>query len=642
MNVGDLVVRIGADLSGLKKGMADTERAIAPVRSRLLAVGAAATAAFAAGAGAFAVASVRAWNESAKAIAGVESRLKSTAGAAGFTSAQLQEMAARLQDVTTFGDDEILSGVTQQLLTFSSVVGPTFDRAQKAALDLSTVLGQSLQSSAIQLGKALQDPIQGVTALRRVGISFSEAQLTTIKRLQETNRLADAQAVILAEVERQYGGAAQAAAKAGTGPLKQLANAFNDLQEVIGGVVFGALTPFIGAMADAVKSAQKFFTSLQFDEAKTKITTTMGEIIAQVKGGFANMLDALQVFAAAFTGDWQGMWDNINAITERSLAHTTGVVVEWGKGALENFKRLGKGFVDGIRGGFREGLNELKQDLAGFFSGGFQGIVNGWRQAVLRGFSSGTGGGSGAGLEWLVGGKPAGMAAFERGLSGAGGKADAPFAPLKESAEEAKKAIDALYEKVALLLAPNKSQLWAARNFGSGAGGGRAVRAQSTNAPLTVTADFLRQAVAPAEQLGTMIDGISTRTLEMNFHMALLGESIRYAFADIGAEALASFVTGFRSLKETINDVWRAVRGLLADLIQAVARAALIKGLGALFGISTGGFGSLVLGGLGIATGGASSARISSAPTIQVTGQLIGRGSDLVATIGTTTDLSTM
>ena len=189
------------------------------------------------------VLSVRAFDKQAKAIAQVEAGIKSTGGAAGFTSKQLQKMASELQGKTIFGDEEILKDATAQLLTFTNIAGVQFARTQLAALNLATRLGGDLKSASIQLGKALNDPIANLSALGRSGIQFSEEQKKVIKELAETNRLAEAQTLILDELEKQYGGAAEAAAQAGAGGFKQLQNTLGDISEDFGQIIVEGINP---------------------------------------------------------------------------------------------------------------------------------------------------------------------------------------------------------------------------------------------------------------------------------------------------------------------------------------------------------------------------------------------------------------
>ena len=85
-----------------------------------------------------------------------------------------------------------------------------FPDAIEQALNMSTVFGQDLQQSMVQLGTALNDPIQGIGRLRRIGISFTEQQKNQIQTLMEANDVLGAQQVIIAELEREIGGVARA------------------------------------------------------------------------------------------------------------------------------------------------------------------------------------------------------------------------------------------------------------------------------------------------------------------------------------------------------------------------------------------------------------------------------------------------
>ena len=166
-----------------------------------------------------------------KAIAQVEQRIRSTGGAAGLTSRQLQDMATSLQDVTTFGDEAVLE-MQALLLSFTNIAGEdVFARATESVLDLAIGVGTDLRSAAIQLGKALNDPIAGLNGLSRAGTTFTQTQKDLIKELVESGRVMDAQIIILDEIQKQYGGAARAARNTLGGALESLKNAFGDLLE---------------------------------------------------------------------------------------------------------------------------------------------------------------------------------------------------------------------------------------------------------------------------------------------------------------------------------------------------------------------------------------------------------------------------
>lgn len=184
-----------------------------------------------------------------QALAQVRQGLISTGQAAGRSLDQLTKQAAELQKNSLFGDEQILQGVTSQLITFTNIAGKQFDRTQQAALDLAARLGGDLQGASIQLGKALNDPVANLSALSRSGIQFSKAQKELINSLVETNQLAKAQDIILDELNKQYGGSAKAAADASIG-IVQLKNEFGDFLETIGELA----APFFRFIIDQLRS----------------------------------------------------------------------------------------------------------------------------------------------------------------------------------------------------------------------------------------------------------------------------------------------------------------------------------------------------------------------------------------------------
>lgn len=162
--------------------------------------------------------------------------LKSTGQAAGYTLNQLKKMASGLQAVTTYGDETILSGMGI-LATFKQVGNEAFERATMTAMDMSTVMKQDLKSSMVLVGKALNDPVKGLSALTRVGVTFTNQQKEQIKALQESGNLYGAQNILLEELESEFGGAATAATTIFKGALAQLSNTWGDMLESMGYVI---------------------------------------------------------------------------------------------------------------------------------------------------------------------------------------------------------------------------------------------------------------------------------------------------------------------------------------------------------------------------------------------------------------------
>jgi len=133
-------------------------------------------------------------------------------------------------------EDEIINATQAKIATFKSVSNETarmagiFDRATAAAFDMqATGFGDAAQN-AVQLGKALEDPVKGITALRRSGITFTEAERKKIQVLVDSGKKLTAQKLILGAIEKQVGGVAKATATA-TSKTKV---AWSEVMETIG------------------------------------------------------------------------------------------------------------------------------------------------------------------------------------------------------------------------------------------------------------------------------------------------------------------------------------------------------------------------------------------------------------------------
>lgn len=220
--IADLLIKIGADSYEFQQKSKEVEKGVEQLSQRLTSIGKTMSLAVTAPLTAIGVVALQNADIQQRAEAKVQQAIRSTAGAAQLSFEQLASYASELQGKSLFGDEAILNNVTAQLLTFTNIAGDNFKRTQAVALDLATVLDGDLKAASIQLGKALNDPVKNLSALSRSGIQFSKEQTAVIKELAETNRLAEAQTLILAELERQYGGQAEAAAKVGLGALTQL------------------------------------------------------------------------------------------------------------------------------------------------------------------------------------------------------------------------------------------------------------------------------------------------------------------------------------------------------------------------------------------------------------------------------------
>jgi len=173
-------------------------------------------------------------------------RIRSTAAAAGYAASELKLMASELQKITIHGDEAIMP-MMSMLLTFTELNREIFPQATMAVLNLSEELG-GLKTASVMVGKALNDPAIGLTALQRVGIRLRDSQRDIINDLMEMNDVAGAQKVLLAELEVQYGGTAVAARQAAEGGLRALSMEFGDLKEKMGKLLVKAFLPFINQL----------------------------------------------------------------------------------------------------------------------------------------------------------------------------------------------------------------------------------------------------------------------------------------------------------------------------------------------------------------------------------------------------------
>ena len=193
----------------------------------------------------------------------LEAVLRATGQASGLTAHSIAAFADEIER-TTLTTAESVQDAAAVLATFRSVSGDTFTRALRLAQDLSAVFGQDLAASATQLGKALEEPVEGISALRRVGVSFTASQRELIQSLVETGQTAEAQKVILDALEQQVGGAGAAEAGGLTGAANRLADAWGNLLEAIG------QTPAVSGLAegalDLLAAAAEGITGLFEDD----------------------------------------------------------------------------------------------------------------------------------------------------------------------------------------------------------------------------------------------------------------------------------------------------------------------------------------------------------------------------------------
>ena len=193
-------------------------------------------------------------------------------------------LAADMQESTGISDTMIINNMAL-MSTFQKVHGTlengsdVFESSISAILDYTAaqnfgvVTSENLRSSTIQVGKALNDPIKGYTALARNGVVFSKSQVKMIEAFQETGQLAKAQAVILKELNKEFGGTASLDTYERS--VRLLGTSFGDLQKRIG----AGLAPMFKQMADALATAMKNVDPSQV----MRLATALGAAYLQLK-----------------------------------------------------------------------------------------------------------------------------------------------------------------------------------------------------------------------------------------------------------------------------------------------------------------------------------------------------------------------
>lgn len=156
--------------------------------------------------------------EQARAVAGVETAMKSMGNYTPELSKKLQTLAAGLQKVTNFGDEATQQG-QKFLITYRDITDELLDRSTQAMLDLAALMRGDVVGAANMLGKASM----GMTGeLRRAGITVDS----------QTYKL-EGYVGVLAAIESQVKGQARAMRKA-TGPWIAIGNAIGDTKEQLG------------------------------------------------------------------------------------------------------------------------------------------------------------------------------------------------------------------------------------------------------------------------------------------------------------------------------------------------------------------------------------------------------------------------
>lgn len=175
--------------------------------------------------------------------------LQATGTASGKTADQIERLAQTFQNV-----DEARQAA-QALLQFTTISGDVYDRALKAAANLSASGFGGLTQAAQAVGRALQDPVNGLKSLGAIADTFTFQQQKAIQALYETGHAAEAQRAILDALEQKLGGAATAQAGTLSGAWANVAKQTQLGQEQFGQAIVQIthLTTAVQALAGVLE-----------------------------------------------------------------------------------------------------------------------------------------------------------------------------------------------------------------------------------------------------------------------------------------------------------------------------------------------------------------------------------------------------
>ena len=245
-----LKIEVLADAKNAKKALDETGTAAERMDAKL-------STASKVAAGALAGLGAAGWKavKGAEAAATANARLGQTLDNMGMGRATERVLAnTDAMSLKTGVDHKAIKEGQALLATFSDVAasadqqGGAFDRATQASVDLASAGYGTIESNAVGLGKALQDPIKGMAALTKAG-TLTKAEMEQIAaEFERTGDKAAAQNSILEAVEKQVGGVAEATANGSD----LMANAWTRVTEAIGAglmPVMDELVPIMTGMA---------------------------------------------------------------------------------------------------------------------------------------------------------------------------------------------------------------------------------------------------------------------------------------------------------------------------------------------------------------------------------------------------------
>lgn len=194
-------------------------------------------------------AAIKEFKDSEQALLKLQGVLKATGNTTGFTAKQIDDLSNALE-ATTMATDDMVKAAAARLATFGTVAGTNFKRAIELANDLSAVFGGDVVGAVEKVGNALNNPVEGLKLLTREVRAFSPEVAESAKQLFEMGRAAEAQTLILDELAKRVGGAAEGQNGGLAGQFDYLVKTFQNV-----GAEILVQTHFIEGLTGAIQAA---------------------------------------------------------------------------------------------------------------------------------------------------------------------------------------------------------------------------------------------------------------------------------------------------------------------------------------------------------------------------------------------------
>ena len=188
-------------------------------------------------------------------FARLQSVIEATGRAAETSARQIDAMVDKLE-LYSNADKQAAMDAAASLAIMESVPTSLFEQIFDTANDLSRVVGQDIGSAITTIGRAMEEPVEGMTRLRRQGIFITKELQSQITELVEQNRLYDAQKLLLDDIQERVAGTAEKMADAAG--MQSLMVALDRYYGSVGQLANSATQPVTDAAADTVNFFTRF------------------------------------------------------------------------------------------------------------------------------------------------------------------------------------------------------------------------------------------------------------------------------------------------------------------------------------------------------------------------------------------------